>query len=76
MLLNGKVVVEGINIIIKYEKLVFVLGKVGGLVKKEVVIDGLNVVIFNLKINKVDCVGFRFEDGKKVCFFKFNNEII
>lgn len=39
-------------------------------------IDVFNIVIFNVKIGKVDCIGFCFEDGKKVCFFKFNNEIV
>ena len=48
---NGKVFVEGINIITKHEKPVPALGQAGGLVK-------------------------RFEDGKKVRFFKSNNEII
>ena len=73
---NNKVVVEGINIITKHEKPVPALGKAGGLVKKEAAIDGSNVAIFNPKTNKADRVGFRFEDGKKVRFFKSNNEII
>jgi len=72
----SKVVVEGINIITKHEKPVPALGKAGGLVKKEAAIDGSNVAIFNPKTNKADRVGFRFEDGKKVRFFKSNNEII
>jgi len=69
---NGKVFVEGINIITKHEKPVPALGQAGGLVKKEAAIDASNVAIFN----KADRVGFRFEDGKKVRFFKSNNEII
>lgn len=58
------------------EKPVPALGKAGGLVKKEAAIDGSNVAIFNPKTNKADRVGFRFEDGKKVRFFKSNDEII
>ncbi|MDQ6567209.1 MAG: 50S ribosomal protein L24, partial [Haemophilus parainfluenzae] len=73
---NGKVFVEGINIITKHEKPVPALGQAGGLVKKEAAIDASNVAIFNPKTNKADRVGFRFEDGKKVRFFKSNNEII
>ncbi|KAA6209656.1 50S ribosomal protein L24 [Avibacterium paragallinarum] len=73
---NGKVIVEGVNIITKHEKPVPALGKEGGLVKKEAPIDVSNVAIFNPKTNKADRVGFRFEDGKKVRFFKSNNEII
>ena len=63
---NGKVFVEGINIITKHEKPVPALGQAGA----------SNVAIFNPKTNKADRVGFRFEDGKKVRFFKSNNEII
>ena len=73
---NGQVFVEGINIITKHEKPVPALGQAGGLVKKEAAIDASNVAIFNPKTNKADRVGFRFEDGKKVRFFKSNNEII
>lgn len=72
---NGKVIVEGVNIITKHEKPVPALGKEGGLVKKEAAIDVSNVAILT-KTNKADRVGFRFEDGKKVRFFKSNNEII
>ena len=72
----NKVIVEGVKIITKHEKPVPALGKAGGLVKKEAAIDASNVAIFNPKTNKADRVGFRFEDGKKVRFFKSNNEII
>ena len=44
--------------------------------KKEAAIDASNVAIFNPKTNKADRVGFGFEDGRKVRFFKSNNEII
>mgnify|MGYP002655871032 CR=1 FL=1 len=73
---NGKVFVEGINIITKHEKPVPALGKAGGLVKKEPAIDATTVSICNPKTNKAGCVGFRCADGKKVRFFKSNNEII
>lgn len=73
---NGKVIVEGVNIVTKAERPVPQLGKEGGLVKKEAPIDASNVAIFNPKTKKADRVGFRFEDGKKVRFFKSNNEII
>ena len=58
---NGKVIVEGVNIITKYEKPVPALGKEGGLVKKEAPIDASNVAIFNPTTNKADRLGFRFE---------------
>lgn len=52
------------------------MGVVGGIVEKEVFIYVFNVVIVNLVMGKVDCVGFCFEDEKKVCFFKFNGEFV
>ncbi|WP_301098802.1 50S ribosomal protein L24 [Otariodibacter sp.] len=73
---NGKVFVEGINIVTKHEKPVPALGKPGGLVKQEAAIEVSNVAIFNPETNKADRVGFRFEDGKKVRFFKSNDKTI
>ncbi|MDO4698432.1 MAG: 50S ribosomal protein L24 [Pasteurellaceae bacterium] len=73
---NGKVFVEGVNVVTKHEKPVPALGKAGGIVKKEAAIDVSNVAIFNPETNKADRVGFRFEDGKKVRFFKSNEKTI
>ncbi|TCP95573.1 LSU ribosomal protein L24P [Cricetibacter osteomyelitidis] len=73
---NGKVIVEGLNIITKHEKPVPALGQAGGLVKKEAAIDVSNVAIFNPETNKADRVGFRFEEGKKVRFFKSTGKTI
>ena len=52
------------------------LGVTGGIVERESLINASNVAIFNSSTGKADRVGFRFEDGKKVRFFKSNNEII
>lgn len=73
---NGKVIVEGLNLVVKHEKPVPALGKQGGIVRKEAPIDVSNVAIFNPSTNKADRVGFRFEDGKKVRFFKSTGETI
>lgn len=73
---NGKVIVEGLNLVSKHEKPVPALGKPGGIVKKEAAIDVSNVAIFNPSTNKADRVGFRFEDDVKVRFFKSTGEII
>lgn len=74
---DGCVVVFGINMIKKYIKLNLMLGISGGIVEKEVFIQVFNVVIFNLQIGKVDCVGFQIkEDGVKVWIFKFMNEVV
>ena len=50
---NGKVFVEGINIITKHEKPVPALGQAGGLVKKEAAIDASNVAISIQKQTKL-----------------------
>ncbi|MCG7499938.1 50S ribosomal protein L24 [Vibrio sp. Of7-15] len=76
VLATGKVIVEGINLVKKHQKPVPALGQQGGIVEKEAAIDVSNVAIFNESTGKADRVGFRFEDDKKVRFFKSNGETI
>ncbi|TRX53110.1 50S ribosomal protein L24 [Thalassomonas sp. M1454] len=73
---EGKVFVEGINLIKKHQKPVPQLQQPGGIVEKEAAIDVSNVAIKNPATGKADRVGFRIEDGKKVRFFKSNNELV
>jgi large subunit ribosomal protein L24 len=73
---NGKVFVEGINLIKKHQKPVPQLQQAGGIVEKEAPLNVSNVAIVNPATGKADRVGFRIEDGKKVRFFKSNNELI
>lgn len=73
---NGRLLVEGVKIVTKHEKPMPALGKTGGVVKKEAAIDASNVAIFNPNTKKADRVGFRFEEGKKVRFFKSDNQKI
>ena len=70
---EGKVFVEGINLIKKHQKPVPQLQQPGGIVEKEAAINVSNVAIKNPATGKADRVGFRIEDGKKVRFFKSNN---
>jgi large subunit ribosomal protein L24 len=76
VLSTGKVIVEGINLVKKHQKPVPALGQQGGIVEQEAAIDASNVAIFNVATGKADRVGFRFEEGKKVRFFKSNGELI
>ncbi|BCK30617.1 50S ribosomal protein L24 [Vibrio cholerae] len=76
VLATGKVIVEGINLVKKHQKSVPAMGVQGGIVEQEAAIDVSNIAIFNAKTGKADRIGFRFEDGKKVRFFKSNNEIV
>lgn len=73
---EGRVYVSGVNLVKKHQKPIPALNTPGGIVEKEASIHVSNVAIFNPKTGKADRVGFRFEDGKKVRFFKSNNEVI
>jgi len=73
---DSKVFVEGINLIKKHQKPVPQLQQPGGIVEKEAPLNVSNIAILNPTTGKADRVGFRIEDGKKVRFFKSNNELI
>ncbi|WAJ70748.1 50S ribosomal protein L24 [Catenovulum adriaticum] len=73
---SEKVVVEGINVVKKAVKPNPQTGEQGGLQDKEMPLHVSNVAIYNSETGKADRVGFRIEDGKKVRFFKSNNELI
>lgn len=73
---NGKLFVEGVNLVKKHQKPNPQLGVLGGIVDKEAPIQASNVAILNPATGKADRVGFRFEDGKKVRFFKSNSELV
>ncbi|GAA5193523.1 50S ribosomal protein L24 [Ferrimonas gelatinilytica] len=76
VLSTGKVIVEGVNLVKKHQKPNPQLGVQGGIVEKEAPIHASNVALFNPATGKADRVGFRIEDGKKVRFFKSNDEIV
>jgi large subunit ribosomal protein L24 len=73
---DSKVFVEGINLVKKHQKPVPQLQQAGGIIEKEAPIHVSNVAIVNPATGKADRIGFRVEDGKKVRFFKSNNELV
>ena len=73
---DGHMIVSGVNMIKRHTKPNPNAGVAGGIVEKEAAIDGSNIAIFNPKTQKADRVGIRLEDGKKVRFFKSDNELI
>ena len=74
---NGRYLVSGINMIKKHVKPNPQAGQQGGIIEREAAIQVSNVAIFNPQTQKADRVGIKFlEDGKKVRFFKSNNEVI
>ena len=70
---NGRVLVEGINMITKHMK-PSAANQNGGIVQKEAPIDISNVMY--LHKGKPTRVGFKFENDKKVRFAKSTGEVI
>ena len=69
--------VEGINSVKKHQKPNPNKGIEGGIIEKQMPINVSNVAIYNAQTNKADRVGFKvLEDGKKVRYFKSNNEVL
>ena len=73
---DSKLIVSGVQIVKKHQKPNPQRGINGGIVEKEAAIDASNVAIFNPATEKADRVGIREDDGKRVRFFKSNNELI
>ena len=74
---DGRVVVADVNMVKRHTKPNPNRGVPGGIVEKEMPIDGSNVMLFNPQTNKGDRVGVRtLDDGRKVRFFKSTNEVV
>ncbi len=72
-----QVIVEGINVVKRHTRPNPQLGTPGGIVQRESPLHISNVAIFNPMTSKADRVGIRtLEDGRKVRFFKSNNEVV
>jgi len=77
ILKNDRVMVENINKVKKHAKPNPMAGIEGGIIEKEMSIAISNIMLFNPATNKGDRVGIKtLEDGKKVRFFKSNNEVV
>ena len=74
---NGKVLVESVNMVKKHTKPNPQAGVEGGIVEKEMPLSISNVMLFNPLTEKGDKVGIKvLEDGKRVRYFKSNNEVV
>ena len=77
MLSGNRVVVEGLNLVKRHTKPNPQAGLQGGIVEREAPLNLSNVQIYNPTTQRPDRVGFRsLEDGRKVRFFKSNDEVI
>ena len=71
------VMVENCNMAKKHVKPNPNTGETGGIVEKEMPLHISNVALFNPATNKADRVGIKtLEDGRKVRFYKSNNEVV
>ena len=73
---NGKLLVDGINLVKKHTKGNPQTGEQGGIVSKEMPIDSSNVALYNPETKKADRIGVRVEDNAKVRFFKSNGKVV
>ena len=72
-----RVIVGGVNLIKRHTKPNPARNVAGGIVEREAAIHISNVMLFNPLTKKGDRVGFRMlEDGRKVRYFKSNNEVV
>ena len=77
VLTDGRVLVEGINMVKKAQKPNPNSGITGGIIDKEMPIDRSNLMLFNPGTGKGDRVGVKtLEDATKVRYFKSNDEVV
>lgn len=74
---DDKVIVENVNMVKKHSKGNPAQGIAGGIIEKEMPVHISNVALWNPVLNKPDRVGFKqLEDGRKVRYFKSNDEVV
>ncbi|HJP05714.1 MAG: 50S ribosomal protein L24 [Chromatiales bacterium] len=74
---DGRVLVEGINVVKKHTKANPNAGVQGGIVDQERPIHVSNVMLYNPVADKGDRIGIKtLEDGRKVRYFKSDNEVV
>jgi large subunit ribosomal protein L24 len=74
---DERVLVENINVVKKHQRPNPQRGVAGGIVEKEMPLQASNVMLWNPVAKKGDRVGIRaLQDGKKVRYFKSNNEVV
>jgi len=77
VLVQDRLVVEGINVVKKHQKPNPQKGVAGGIIEKEMPLQRSNVMLWNPVTKQGDRVGIRvLEDGKRVRFYKSNGEAV
>ncbi len=74
---DGRVLVEGVNIVKNHVKPNPYIGEPGGILDKAMPVDHSNLMVFNPKSKKGERVGFRVnDDGSKVRIFKQSGDVV
>ncbi len=74
---DGRVLVEGVNMVKKHQRPNPGKGVQGAIVQKEASLHGSNVALLNPATRKAGRVGVRsLKDGRKVRYFKSNGETV
>jgi len=72
-----QVIIEAVNMVKRHTRARPQSNQPGGIVEKEAPVHVSNVALYNSLTGKPDRVGFKIlEDGRKVRYFKSNNEVI
>ena len=73
---DGRVVVEGVNVVKRHTRPNPNRGVTGGIIDKEAPVHLSNVALYNAATGKGERVGIKvLEDGRKVRFFKKSGEV-
>ncbi len=74
---DEQLLVEGVNVVKRHTRPNPSKGTTGGIIEKEMPIHRSNIALYNPQLSKADRVGIkRLEDGKKVRYFKSNDEVV
>ena len=74
---DSKALVDNVNLVKKHTKANPNTGETGGIVEKEAPIHVSNLALYNPESKKGERIGIKkLEDGRKVRYFKSNNEVI
>ncbi len=74
---RDKALVDNVNIVKRHTRGNPNTGETGGILEKEAPIHLSNLALYNPVSNKGERIGYKvLEDGRKVRYFKSNNEVI
>ena len=74
---DGRYLIQGINLVKKHTKPNPSSGVAGGIVEREMPLDGSNIALLNPSTGKGDKVGFKvLDNGQRIRIFKSNGEIV